>query len=277
MDTDKRILERFINNHTSEALLMIENLDEEEIAVLLKSLSPELSSILLCQMDRFKAARCLEKIDPEIAIKLIETLTTSIAALILRQMDKNLRNSILDRLSSENSKSIHQILRYPDNTVGAYLDPLVFTLLQDLSISQGLERIKENQLHILSHIFVLSRDHLLVGFIELKELIKTDESKPIREVMNPNPPKILADMNINTLLEGWGGWDKSFPFLPVVDLHGIFLGVITWETLTNINKMEKTMDRHAQQASMALGDLYQIGFSSLIRSASEIIWEYKSK
>jgi len=270
MDTDNKILEKYIKDHTLEVLRIIEKLSNEEIIGLFKSISAELSALLISKMDRFKAARCLETIDLEIAIKLISSLNISSTALILRQIEENLRNSIVDGLSIENSKLLRQILKYPDNSVGAYLDPVVFTLYEDLSIGQGLERIKESHPHVGSHVFILSRNQSLVGFIDLKELITGDLSNPIRKIMNNNPPKILAEMDIKVLLKEQA-WDELFTFLPVVNLQGIFLGVIRKKTLSEIKAKEKTSDYHAKQASIALGDLYQIGFSSLIRSASEII------
>jgi len=276
MNTDQKLLKRFIQNHTGDVLQIIEKLDNEEIAKLITILPSNEANLLLSQMDRNKAARCLQVVDIEIAIKLIEKLSPSMAVLILRQTDKHFHDSILDQLSLEHSKSIRQILAYPPDTVGAYLDPLAFTLQEDLSIGEGLEKIKEHHSNVLSHIFILSRIQLLVGFIQIKDLITNKKKKLIRAIMNPDPPKIHANINIRVLLEEQS-WGESFSVLPVVNVQNIFLGIIAKETLSNINLKERSLDRQAKQASIELGTLYQIGFSSLFRTASEIIWENKTK
>jgi len=270
MDTDEKLLASFIQSHTGEVLLIIENLKEIEIADLLESLPIDLSALLLGQMDRFKAARGLEKVDLGIAIQLIEKLPISSAKVLLRQIDHSICNTLLNGLPPHASMPLRRILKYPENSVGAYLNPLVFTLFEDQSIKQGLEKIKKNDPHLQSKIFILDRNQLLVGFIELKELITNDINKPIHLLINSDFPKIVADMNITTLMEGWK-YDESFPCLPVVDASGIFLGEITKLILANINPKKNTFDHEALQASSALGELYQIGLSSLFRSASEIV------
>ena len=276
MDTDQKILERFIQNHTDEVLNIIDKIDEERLADFLQLLPVEKSILLLSQMERHKAARSLEKIGQEQSIELIGNLPESVAVLILRQMDHEVLNSFLKGLPAEHSKSLRQILSYPKDTVGAYLDPKVLTLQENLNIGQGLEKIKANRPNVPPHLFILSRDHLLVGYIELKDLIINKRKKPIRDVMNPDPPKILADINIKIFTEN-NGWIDPFFILPVVDAKGIFLGVISKDSLSDIHPIKTTYDRQAQQASMALGDLYRIGFSSFFRSASEIIWENKNE
>jgi magnesium transporter len=276
MDTDQILLEKFIQNHSGEVLHFIEKLGAKEIAGLIESLPLQLSEQLFNQMDRYKASQCLENLNPEMAIKLIDALHPSLAATILRQVNKDLCNSLLDDLSKDKSKSIAKILSYPDNTIGAYLDPLVFTLYEDLSVEQGLTRIRESHPNIISPVSILSRNPLLVGFKEVNDLITTEITKQIHTVMNPNPPEILADINIKALLAG-RDWDNSFYYLPVVDSTGVFLGVIGRDVLKNIDQKAETLDRHAQEASMALGDLFQIGLTSLFRSTSDIIWDYKQK
>lgn len=276
MTTDQKILKNFIENHTVQVLQIIENFGEEEIAGLISILPTNLSTLLLSQMDRFKAARCLDKSDLEVAIKLIGTLSPSRAVIILRQLNQTHCDSILEGLSIERSKSLRQILSYPPDSVGAYLDPMVFTLQEDLTIGEALERIMENHSQVFSHIFILSRIQLLVGFIEMKDLIIHKKKKAIRTIMNPDPIKILADINIKVLSEGKFR-NKTFSVLPVVDAQDTFLGVITSEIMIQINPEEKSLDRQAKQASMELGNLYQIGLSSLFRTATDIIWENKSK
>ena len=276
MDTDQLLLEKFIRNHPGEVLHFIEKLSAQEIAGLMESLPIDLSEQLCNQMDRYKASQCFENLNPEMAIKLISALHPSFAATILRQVDKILCNSILKDLSKDKSKSIATILSYPDNTVGAYLDPLVFTLYEDMSVEQGLVRIKENHPHIVSPVYILSRDQLLVGFTEVKDLIAAENTKQIHSIMNTNPPEILADISIKALLAG-SDWNDLFYYLPVVDSKRVFLGVIGKDVMKNIGQKAEPLDRNAQEASQALGDLFQIGLTSLFRSTSDIIWDYKHK
>ena len=270
MDTDEKLLAEFIQNHTSEVVLKIEALEEGEIAALLESLSSELSALLLSQMDRFLAARSLEKMKLDTTIKLIEKLPIYVAETLLRQLGTELRNSILSELPGQVSDPLKQILKYLKNTVGAFLDPKAFTLVEDNTIQQSMEKIKKNNPTIDTYIFVISRNQRLIGSIELRQLITNEVDKQIRSLVKSDLPKVSADMNISELNDLWEK-DGKYSQLPVVDPEGIFLGAISRETLAKNDAKKSTYDHHASQTSSALGDLYKIGFSSLFRSASEIV------
>ncbi len=276
METENKILERFITNHTDETLQVIEKLGAEELVEFLKSLPIDISSMLLANLNRLKAAHCIEKADLTFAMELLETCAPSISANILRILDQKLIQTLLEKISSEHSNAIRQILNYPENSAGAYLDPRVFTLKENLNIGQALDLIRENNTYVQSHIFVLSSEQALVGCIELKNLITGDSSKPIRSIMKINIPEIVANINVQALIDGKIEYEE-LPILPIVDIHGVFLGVIDKKSLSALKFDKESKSNDIQQASIALGDLYQIGLSSLLRSTTELLWNTKNK
>jgi len=276
METENKILERFISNHTDEALQVIEKLDEGELVEFMRSLPIDISSFLLSKLNRIKAANCIQKADQSFAMELLEICSPSVSANILRILDKNLTEVLLDKISSEHSGDIRQILDYPEHSVGAYLDPRVFTLKENLNIGQALDLVRVNNAYVQSHIFVLSSEQVLVGCIELKNLVCGDPSKPIRSLMRTDTPQILANINVQALVDGKIEYEE-LPVLPITDIHGVFLGVIDKKSLSSLKFDKDLKSSDVQQASVALGDLYQIGLSGLLRSTSEIFWNDKNK
>lgn len=276
METDYKILERLIRNHTNETIQIIDKLEIPDIVGLLQSLPIELSSLLLCQIDRLKAARCIELADQEMQIELIESLTPSLAGNILRLLDQKNSSALLDVVSSKHSSFIRKILKYPSNTVGAYLDPWVLTLSEEISLAQGLEKIKAEQTYVKSPIFILSSEQKLVGSIDLKDFFTNDLTKSIQSAMDTGIPKILANHSLSLLAEGKIG-DDRIPILPVVDIDNVFLGIFDKSASTVEDQDKISQDHLAHQTSIALGDLYQIGLTSLFRDTSELFWDTKTK
>lgn len=276
MDTDEKLLGKFIQSHTIEVVHKIEELPEKDIAALLESFSAELSALLLSQMDRFTAMRSLEKMDLEKAILLMEKLPFQVAEVFLRQINLELRNAILTKLPEQVSDPLQQILTYPKNSVGAFINPNTFTLYEDQTVRQGLEKIKKNNPLIETQIFILNRNQTLLGSLELKELITNDDNNQIRSLGINNLPWVSANQNISDLKDIWGSeWNLSH--LPVLNSAGIFLGVITKESLAKNDPKKSTYDHHAHQTIGALGDLYKIGISGLFRSAAELVGNENSK
>lgn len=269
MKTEQYILESYIKNHTSDALSAIESLQIEEVVVFFETIPLELAALLLSQMDRYRAAQCLEKINPEMTVSIIEKMTVTNSEIILRLVSADLRGILLLQLPEEVSRNLQHILKYPKNTVGAFLNPIAFTLSLELTVEQVLEKIRKEKPHVQSHLFVLDRNQLLMGYIELKELIQASENKPIQSILHPNPPKFSATMNISVIAEDTT-WFESFSEIPVVDNKGIFLGIVSNEELKKLTPKTKTFDNHLYQTGAALGELYKIGLVSFLRNASEI-------
>jgi hypothetical protein len=62
----------------------------------------------------------------------------------------------------------------------------------------------------------------------------------------------------------------SYHTLPVVDRAGVFLGTIRYSTVRRIesDNQAQRISPQAIAASTALGDLYRIGLTGLVRSSS---------
>ena len=276
METENKILEKFITNHTDDALQVIEKLSDAELIKFLESLHIDVSSLLLRKLNRLKAARCIEHADQTFAKEMLEVCSPSISANILRVLDQKLIQTMLESISSEHSSAIRQILNYPENSAGAYLDPMVFTLKENLNIGQALDLVRENDTYVRSTIFVLSSEQVLVGYIELKDLITGDPSKPIGSIMKTDIPEIVPNINVQALINGKIEY-KELPILPIVDIHGVFLGVIDKKSLSALQSEKKSKSNDVQEASVALGELYQIGLSSFLRSTTELLLNVKNK
>ena len=276
MNSRTIILERFIRINTEEVLNLVETYETQEIGEFLLSLPPEQSSILVRNMNRFKVARVIDLLDAAHGAQLLANLPPSFVVIILKLVKKGKKKSVLEALPEPLKRSLQQILEYPPDTVGAFIDPNVFSVFENQLIGSVIEIVKTTEQGVYPHIFVISRENRLTGYIELKNLIVGDPDKKIYSITNPKVPKLYAGMDIKGLVEG-RIWHESFLELPVVDSSEILLGALTRESLKGVELKRISADRQARQASMALGDLFQIGLSGIFRSATEIIWEKKSK
>lgn len=269
MTTEGKLLESFISNHTLEALALIEQQPDELVVVLLSQLPSGVTSRLLVQMDGFKAVRVLESMDPQLRAVLIEEVPVNTTSSMLRLVEEERRDNLLTGVSPDTAREILRLLNFPNHTVGSHLNPVVFTLNQNLSVYECLERIKAHQQPVGNQVPVLDSDHKLVGYTGLKELITANPDKKIRSIMNTDPPSILADTTVSENFIESQSWDEPFNRIPVVDSDGFFLGVVTRAGLTGAKPKKEIFNRQASQASVALAELYQIGLTSLFRSTRE--------
>lgn len=267
---DQQLLEHYIDKHTQDALSFIEVLQIEEIIGLLESISTESAAVLLSQMDRFKAAGCLEKTKKEFAVKILEHLSLPNSEILLRLINSDYCNTLLDNLPDKISQNLRRIVSYPKNTVGAYLNPIVFAVSEELTIKQTLKRIKIEKPELQSYLYVIDRGQALVGCIELEKLITTNSKVYIRSIMNSSAPKVIATSTISSIADG-ESWIGTFSELAVVDVNGVFLGIISKDILTQLNPESVSIDQNLYKTGAALGELYKIGLASFLNINSENI------
>ena len=266
MVTKGKLLEHFIDQHTTQALTIIEKHPDEMIAALLSNLPFRLSSKLLVKMDGFRAVNVLILLDNDLSSRLLEAIPASTGASLLRLLGPEQQERLLSGVLPETSRDMLRLLNYPKHSAGAHLDSAIFTLNQTLSVASALERLRSHPQPVDNQIFVLDHDHKLVGYIGLKELIAADPEKEVRLLMISNPTSILADTRVTESLINNLNWEAPPYRIPVVDSHGLFLGVVSRDDLIRAESDGRPSKRQASQASVALAELYQIGLTSLFRS-----------
>ncbi len=268
MDTDQLLLEQFITHHGKDAARMIEQLKIEHSLALIEKIPIEIAVILFKKMEQFEVARHIEEMEVEHSLKIIEKLPVQLNASILRRVNSNVREMILEKIPSEISLPLNQMLNFYSNSVGTLMNPLVPTLPDDISIKDALDRIRKNKQQLFHYIFIISHDNIFAGIVKLEDLIIAVSKERLVSIMQTDVPHLFADTNLHKILNH-PGWIE-YTDLPVLDRSGIFLGALSYGEVKKMemdNKIKKP--KQAVLAANALGELYQIGLSGLFSSVVE--------
>lgn len=266
MESYSRILEQFITSHPRAAVAEIEKLSDQEIMEYLVSIPSQLAAGFLVHMERFRAARILLQLEQPTSSAIMEAMPEISVLDLIRIQNLPDQEKLLSGLQAQKQNNLRDVLNFPGDCVGAYLDPGVFTLFQDQSVSESIEQIKNHTLQVYSYIMVIDSERKLTGYVTIKDLIKSEPQSKIRTIMKEDPPCILADTVVSS--PALKATISQLPFhnIPVVNVGGTFLGVISIDRLSKLEVGDESLHRQALQAGSALGDLYQIGLLSLFRS-----------
>lgn len=269
MNTDEKLLERFIHKHTVKVVTLLEKYNHSELADFLSRISPHQAGILTAKMDRYSTTMVFNKLDAKVAAAIIEQMSLPAAALLVKQLEEVHRRSILELLAPSLSAQISTLNQYPENSVASLAESDVFTLFDDLTVEQALAKLRINKLPVYPHIYVLNREQELAGLVTIEDLLKANVNERIQSVMLKNPLSIQVEMRVEHLLEG-NLWDDAYLALPVVSNRNQFIGVIAKSKLSNLVQRTGARERQLNTAGKALGELYRIGFSSLLHSTASL-------
>jgi magnesium transporter len=268
--TDEILIDQFLTTHPLDAVYIIEKLKNDDIVSLLDSLPDQIAGGIVSHLNINIAINCLQMTSIRKAAGIIDNLPPEIVPMLIRRMPKDFRERLLETISEDKSIYLKKTLDQPEETVGAVMDSFVKTFYEDFTVAEALKYLKLHSKENFFYIYILSRDQKLAGVVSISALLNAKSDKSLAAIMNKKVIKILVDVKYISVLNH-PGW-QDFHVLPVVDINNVFQGLLWYQLLRCLKeKSQKSpLPQNVVAASSALGELYRLGISGLIRGASEI-------
>lgn len=264
METEQLFAQAFLAAHPEDAAPLLERLSPQEVAALLEDTPPQIAAAVLRRMAPFSGAECLVHISAEPLRHILSVLPLDASAGLLRRLDQSVQERLLAQAAREIAAPLHLLLRYPEGSAGALMDPQTLALPEDLTISDALERIRQTPQHVLYYLYVVNREQALVGVLNLRELMLALPTARLAEVMHQYVARISARAD-RAIIVAHSAW-RDVHALPVVDDAGVFLGTLRYETLRRLES-EAATSRPTQNAVatfLTVGELYWTGLSRML-------------
>jgi len=256
----------FIRTHPREAARILEGLAVKDTVSFLRGLSPSLVALLLATMNPATAADAMIRMGPSRVARSLTYLPTEQLSRILRFVP----DSFFERLSAELPPGVLTVVDrqrgFPPNTVGAHMETSVPVVRNDISLRQAYRFLKKYPNPVSSGVFVLDVQDRLVGILEPVDILRGNGGAEVSSVCRWNPPTLSPFQDISAADEH-PGW-REYVVLPVVTREGTFLGALRRGVVEARAGMGEAAPRSAAggTASSALGELFSLGLSGLLKS-----------
>jgi magnesium transporter len=264
MDTERVLSQAFLKDHPSDAARVLERLAPQETATCLSEISPQVAANVLRRVVSPHAAECLTHLFPERFALIVAALPLDVTANLLRRLDIESRDRLLVQASSEVSTMLQPLLRYPAGSAGGLMDPKVMMLPADITASEALTRVRRAPRHTLYYLYVVDRNHRLAGVLNLRELMLAEPRASLASVMRRQVITISARAD-RAAIVAHPGW-REVHALPVVDMQGVLLGALRYETLRQLEAPSEGPNATADALStvLTLGELCWVGLASVL-------------
>ena len=261
VDIEERLASGFAAGHPQDAAAIIESLPLDAVVAFLSSLSPDSAAGILEHTDANMAALCLTGIDASLAADITAALPLAIAATLLRRLDSACLDATMAGLSAEHAERLQDVLRYPEGSAGALMDPRILTAQPDLFVRDALERLRQHAVRAAYYLYIVDRDGILVGVVSMRDLMLADPAHRIASVMEGDVVTMRVGASTQAVL-AHPGW-LAHQVLPVVDDAGRLVGALRHKLLRRLAHQASAPGGTASVAS-ALGELYKIGLVGLL-------------
>jgi magnesium transporter len=230
----------FLAEHPPEAAAIFDDFSPADASRLLSGETAGVAGALLYHMTPSHAAAVLQAMPPQTAAAALQALPTQQAAPLLGQLPPEAADALLTRMSRQMARDVRAFLQYGPETVGSLMHLQVLALPADLTVAEALGRVRAWPRRDLHDLYVIDREHVLLGTLSLNELLFMSPAEPLREVMRPELLVLDPLEDRERIVEICN--DAYIHTLPVADRDGRLLGVIRARDIFRVGQAEVAAD-----------------------------------
>jgi len=259
----ERLCRAFVEAHPNDSARSLERLGPDGAAEVLAGLPKEAAADALGGMAPGFAVAVIGHLSEEERAEIVDRLGIHQAAALLRRLDPEKREALSGKLPANRREPLERLLRYPEKTAGARMDPNYPCLAEDVPLGEALDRVRSTADRGAFYLFVIRRNQRLSGVVSVLDLLGPDSEATVGSVKRPCERRLSALTDLDAIRSGpelmrWGA-------LPVIDEKGFYLGAVRQRTVVPESD-SVAADDPLHGAGAALGELYQIGLLGLAGS-----------
>ena len=254
--------------HPADVADILEQLDPQQRANVFKHLDDAQATEAISQMEDEYQADFIEDLDEARAAGLLGNMEPDDAADIVRDLPYEKAEKLLRLMGVEDATEIRGLLGYKDGTAGGMMTTQYVAVPETYTVGETIEVLRElDEDHPTVHyVYVLDEYDKLVGVLSLRTLVLTDDSTLIEDVAYEDILSVAPDETEEDVAADIFKYD--IPAMPVVDEHGILLGIVTvddaWDAIEEDVSGDKTKKLGLKIAGIALASVLVLALYTLV-------------
>lgn len=271
VDAARHLADRMLEE---DALALLEDLEPGELSRLFAFLGDESLAMLLSRLDDRDAARILGRMSADQAADILEEIEPDDATDILyevEQADPVSAGAILIEMDPQEAAEIRELMAYPPDSAGGIMTPAFVAVYPDLRADQTVVALRQvaEEAETINYVYVVDRDEKLLGVLSLHSLVLSRPETPVRDLIFPHLWSVTVDTDQEDAARLL--MDRNLLALPVTDLDGRLVGIITADDVAEVLEEEDTEDFERLGGSQPLEVPY-LRASPLLLFRKRIVW-----
>ncbi len=226
-----RILKEIYNQDGTEIFLeYVRSIPEEYLGEILLELPENIKDEAISELSVLQLVEIVDELDSDDATDLLQDI---------EDIDSDKEREILSSLDDDDIEDIERLKRYEDDEAGAWMQTELFSARLYENITDAVNRLKkmkdEDKLNNVHQVFIIDKFGLLIGAIQLEDLITYNFDYSFRDYFNKNHKMIQtvkAGDSVDEVIKVFEDYDLVV--LPVIDYQGKLVGRITSDDVYDI-------------------------------------------
>ena len=233
----------FLNDlHPADIAEIINRSSEGIQNILFELVDKEIKPDVMAALDHQAELDVLEELTDEEISDIVEEMAPDDAADLLGDLEDEQREEILELMEEEDSEDVRELLKYEQDTAGGIMTSDFIAVKAQMTASEALSFIGSQDIEeSVYSIYVVSSDGKLKGYIQLWELLKTNNcDKTLSELALKDTISVQTDTDQEEVARIASKYDLSS--LPVLNNDGILVGRITVDDILDVIEEEASED-----------------------------------
>ncbi len=234
----------------------IEDEHPADISAALQEFDPRRAWAVLDLMPLEEQAGIFGYFDRDFQVELAHGVPRAKLARIVTEMNSDERADLFNELSDEQQdallpalaqaerEDIRRLAAYEEDTAGSIMSSDYAVLSANLPAAQALEKLRREapDKETIYRAYVTDAERRLIGAVRLQDLILAAPRTLVRDLMEEEPVSVAVDEDQEEVARKISRYDMLA--LPVVDIEGRLVGIVTHDDAMDVLQEEATEDFH---------------------------------
>jgi len=220
----------------------LSELDEHRMPMVFRLLSKETAAEVFANFEAPEQEQVINSITDSELASIIEELYVDDAVDMMEELPANIVKRVMRTATPATRNLINQYLHYPENSAGSIMTSEYVDLKKYMNVRESIARIRRigEDKETIYVCFVISADRKLEGIVTVKDLLLNDDDEIIENLMDRNVVFATTTEDQESVSEKFSDYDLMA--LPVVDLEGRLVGIVTVDDVIDVMEQETTED-----------------------------------
>ncbi|MED5363478.1 MAG: magnesium transporter, partial [Bacteroidota bacterium] len=229
--------------HYADLAEIFEALQIDQAVYLFKLIDSEKSADMLPELDEDVRESILDALSSEEIATEIEELDTDDAVDIIAELSDEVRIEVINQISdTEHADDIRELLTYDENSAGGLMAKELVCVNQNWTVTRCVRemRVQAQEVTRVHSIYVVDNENILLGRLSLKDLLTANEKSKIKSVYIPKVDYVTIDVDGEEVAKIMSKYDLEA--IPVVNEQKQLVGRITIDDIVDLIKDEAEKD-----------------------------------
>jgi magnesium transporter len=240
---------------TARAERLLARMRPADIAPLLSDMTKEeIATVIDLLFRQRRAARVLRELPPEMLPEIFHALSDERLARVLGRLEiddlldvmesvpEERRQAVVNRLPDQSRTELEKAALYAESSAGRVMVTSYLALDEKMTAQEAIDslRSRADEDESILYLYVVDDQRALRGVVPIRRLLSAPPTRLIGDLMIPEPVSVLVDADQEEVAQLVARYDLLA--VPVTDVDGHMLGVITVDDVIDVITEEATED-----------------------------------